>query len=37
MATLASEISNRKIYKDKNIVKVITNLKLNKNNFPHAK
>jgi|TARA_B100002052_G_scaffold164754_1_gene150039 3-deoxy-manno-octulosonate cytidylyltransferase (CMP-KDO synthetase) len=37
MATLASEISNRKIYKDKNIVKVITHLKLNKNNFPFAK
>jgi|TARA_B100002051_G_scaffold82129_1_gene78383 3-deoxy-manno-octulosonate cytidylyltransferase (CMP-KDO synthetase) len=37
MATLASEIHNKKIYKDKNIVKVITNLKLNKNNFPYAK
>ena len=37
MATLATEIVNKKIYKNKNIVKVITDSKLNKYNFPTAK
>ena len=36
MATLASKISNKKMYKNRNIVKVITNLKLNDKNFPYA-
>ena len=36
MATLASEISNKKILKNKNIVKLITNFKLKNYNFPRA-
>ena len=36
MATLASEIDNNKVLNNKNIVKVITNSKLTKYNFPHA-
>ena len=37
MATLATEIKNNQIYKNKNIVKVITNFKLTNSNFPEAK
>ena len=37
MATLATKIYNKNVYRDKNIVKVTTNSKLNKNNFPTAK
>ena len=37
IATLASEIKNKNIYKNKSIVKVITNFKLSNQNFPLAK
>ena len=37
IGTLATEIKNNSIYKNKNIVKVITNFKISNNNFPYAK
>ncbi len=37
IGTLATEIKNNNIYKNKNIVKVITNFKISNRNFPHAK
>ena len=36
LGTLASKISNNKIYEDKNVVKVITKEDLKKTNFPNA-
>ncbi len=37
IGTLATEIKNKSIYKNKNIVKVITNFKISSHNFPYAK
>ena len=37
IGTLATEIKNNSIYKNKNIVKVITNFEINNHNFPYAK
>ena len=36
LGTLASNISNRRLYQDRNVVKVITKEPLNKSNFPEA-
>ena len=36
LGTLASNISNRRSYQDRNVVKVITKEPLNKSNFPEA-
>ena len=37
IGTIATEIKNNSIYKNKNIVKVITNFKISNHNFPYAK
>ena len=36
LGTLASKISDKRLYKNQNVVKVITNEDLNKSNFPKA-
>jgi CMP-2-keto-3-deoxyoctulosonic acid synthetase len=36
LGTLASNISNKKLYQDQNVVKVITKKPLDKSNFPEA-
>ena len=36
IGTLAADIVNKNFYQDQNVVKVVTNLELNKDNFPQA-